>query len=151
MKSQTGFTLIELMVVVAIVAILALVAYPSYTDYIVRSRIPDATSNLAAKRVQMEQFFQDNHQYTDNNAVVPAIVAAGCSSDTTTSQYFDFSCPAAQRTSQTYTIQADGKGSMTGFQFTIDQSNNKTTGTVPTGWSLPSPNNCWATKKGGTC
>ena len=63
MNKQSGFTLIELMIVVAIVGILATIAYPSYTDYVIRGRIPDATSGLAAKRVQMEQFFQDNRTY----------------------------------------------------------------------------------------
>ena len=56
-RVRRGFTLIELMVVVAIVAILAVVAMPAYTDYIVRGKIPDATSRLSAMQVQMEQFF----------------------------------------------------------------------------------------------
>jgi type IV pilus assembly protein PilE len=41
---------------------------------------------------------------------------------------------------------------MAGFTFTIDQSGAKTT-VVPSGigWTAPSPNNCWVTKKGGLC
>jgi type IV pilus assembly protein PilE len=135
---QYGFTLIELLVTVSIVGILAAVALPSYQDYVIRGKIPDATSNLALLRVQMEQYYQDNRTFVDG----PCAAAV--------SQYFTFSCSGTPSTTA-YTLQAVGKGSMTGFTFTINQSNAKTTAAVPTGWSQPSPNNCWVTKKGGIC
>lgn len=138
MKTQNGFTLIEIMIVVVIVGILATVAFPAYTDYVIRGKIPDATSTLAAKRVQLEQFFQDNRTY----AAAPA-----CNADSTTSQYFDFSCSV--QTATTYTLQAVGKASMAGFTYTVDQSNAKATTAVPTGWATNAT--CWVTKKGGAC
>jgi type IV pilus assembly protein PilE len=136
-----GFTLIELMIVVAVVAILAAIALPNYSDYVTRSRIPDATSNLSAKRVQMEQWFQDNHTY-------PGATQGACIADTTSSRYFDFSC-LVPGTAAVFTLQAIGKGSMAGFTYTIDQSNTKQTTAVPAGWTTSA--NCWVTSKGGTC
>jgi type IV pilus assembly protein PilE len=136
-----GFTLIELMIVVAVVAILAAIALPSYSDYVTRSRIPDATSNLSAKRVQLEQWFQDNHTY--------AGFANCAATDTTSSNYFDFTCSVVG-TATVFTLQAAGKGPMAGFTYTIDQSNTKQTTAVPAGWSLPA-GNCWVTSKGGAC
>lgn len=48
MKSNGGFTLIELMVVVAIIGILASIAIPAYTDYVKRSRMSEVLSAMDA-------------------------------------------------------------------------------------------------------
>ena len=45
-RNNTGFTLIELMIVVAIIGILVAVAYPSYSDYVKKGRRADGTSAL---------------------------------------------------------------------------------------------------------
>ena len=65
LRRVRGFTLIELMVTVAIAAILASVAIPMYRDYVIRSRIIDATSKLSDFRVRMEQYFMDNRTYAN--------------------------------------------------------------------------------------
>lgn len=137
-KHNAGFTLIELMIVLAVMGILAAIVFPNYQEYAVRSKITHATSNLADKRVRIEQFFQDNRTY---------VGSPGCAADTTTSPYFNFSCPV--ETATTYTLRAVGKGPMTGFTYTVDQSNAKATTSVPAGWEISAT--CWVTRKGGAC
>ena len=144
MSRTKGFTLIELMIAVAIVSILAAIALPSYKNYLIRGKLPDATSNLSAKRVKMEQFYQDNRTY---------VAATAGNSDTTTSKYFNFSASgtgADTRTATGYTLYAIGKNEMTGFTFTIDQSNAKTsTVTGVNGWTGNAT--CWIVRTGGQC
>jgi len=143
-RRALGFTLIELMIAVVIVGILTMVALPSYKQYVIRGKIPDATAALAQKRLQMEQFFQDNRTYVN----APACPASA-SADTTTSQYFKFYCASGYPTSTSYILDAEGVGSMAGFLYSVDQSNNKSTTidtTLVSGWSAGA---CWVTNPGG--
>ena len=133
-----GFTLIELMIVVAIVAILASIALPSYQDYLIRSRIPEATSNLSDIRVKLEQFYDNNHTY---------LGAPICNAELPTNKYFTFAC--GNVTATTYTASAAGKSSMAGFIYTINQANARATTNVPSGWTASAT--CWVTNKGGVC
>ena len=59
----SGFTLIELMIVVAIVGILSAIAYPSYQQHVRSSRRADAQAALSELAQFMERRFTETNSY----------------------------------------------------------------------------------------
>jgi type IV pilus assembly protein PilA len=55
-KSQKGFTLIELMIVVAIIGILAAIAIPNFLRFQLRARSSEGKTNIAALRTAQESY-----------------------------------------------------------------------------------------------
>lgn len=60
---QTGFNLIELMIVVSIVGILASIALPSYREYIKRAARADAKAVLSENAQFLERNFTEANRY----------------------------------------------------------------------------------------
>lgn len=129
-----GFTLVEVMVTVVIIAILASIALPAYTGYIQRSNAQEALQSLAEGRTKMEQHFMDNRTYE-----------GGCAKIATTAGKFGVDCEAED---SSYTLTATGSGTMDGFEYTIDETNARTTTISKDGWNS---GNCWITKPGDSC
>lgn len=69
-KRNSGFTLIEVMIVVAIIGILAAIAYPSYRESVAKSRRAGAKTVLVGAQQWMERFYSENFRYDKNSAGV---------------------------------------------------------------------------------
>ncbi|RBA24852.1 type IV pilin protein [Herminiimonas fonticola] len=149
-RKSAGFTLIELMITVAIIGILAAVAVPAYSDYVIRGKIPEATSALASMRIRLEQFYQDARNYGSDDA--------NCGVPNPASDNFTYTCNwsvggGVGGTNQFYLITATGIAGrgMNGFAYTIDQAGNRRTTAVPNAAWGTAPIACWVVKKGGGC
>jgi type IV pilus assembly protein PilA len=67
-KQQSGFTLIELMIVVAIIGILAAIAIPSYMDYTKKARVTEGLSLAAAAKAGVSEYYSSTNDWPDSNA-----------------------------------------------------------------------------------
>lgn len=63
---QSGFTLVEVMIVVAIVAILATIALPSYQEHVRRGHRAAAQTQMMEIANRQQQFFLANRGYASS-------------------------------------------------------------------------------------
>ena len=98
----TGFTLIEVMIVVAIVAILAAIALPSYNEYIRRGHRADARAGL----LQAQQWLERAATAT---GVYPTSLPASLTWSGDGTKRYDIAL-AAGATNAAFTLTATPKG-----------------------------------------
>lgn len=126
-RTQKGFTLIELIIVVAIIGILAAIAYPSYVEHVNKARRADAQAALVELAARLQEFYIDQ--------TPPSYDGAGLGSDGIfpdeapldgAQKYYDLSITSQD--ASTFNIQAVPKAdaAMAGdFTFTLDSRGAK--------------------------
>lgn len=117
MRTQRGFTLIEMMIVVAVIGILTAIALPSYQEYLRRGRRAEARAGLLQAAQWLERLATANGQYLVKTTDFPAVLT------TVPSTTYLISLSATQAAA--YTLRATPQNAQSGDKcggFTLTQS-----------------------------
>jgi type IV pilus assembly protein PilE len=139
-RSNKGFTLVEVMVTVAIIGIITAIALPQYRGYVMRARVTEAFSALGGLQPSLEQYWSNNRTYVDFDKAADKRMPAST---------VNFSYALTNPTTTSFTLTATGQGKMAGFVYTLNQTGDRATTSVPTGWTLTAT--CWVDRSGGEC
>ena len=66
MNEDSGFTLIELMIVVAIIGILVAVGIPQYQNYVARSQVAEGFSLASGLKTALAEYYSTNGTFPNN-------------------------------------------------------------------------------------
>lgn len=122
---ESGFSLIELMIVVAILAILASIVLPSYNNHIRKARRAAGAACATAVAQQLERVYTTNLSY----AAAPNIATLTASCDSDALRFYTMGRNVAART---YTVTAAPRGAQSGDScgtLSINQLGVKSPGT----------------------
>lgn len=125
LMNESGFTLVELMIVIVIVGILAAVAVPIYQSNIAKAKMTECDAALGTIRTALRVYYAANNAYpTASNVAVTSVSGLDISSADLTGKYFNASQYTLTSTDSTYTITCDSDGVLGGTDRTLDNNGN---------------------------
>jgi type IV pilus assembly protein PilE len=151
MKRNSGFSLIELMVVVTIIAILGAIAVPTYQSSVRKSRRAEAKTALMDLAAREERYYATQNVYTNSPVALQYAAAGGAGAfPVTIGSYYQISSvivtPATANAPGTYILQITPFAGSTQLQdtpcqtFRVDQTGAQTSLDIN---GVSSTSTCW--------
>ena len=141
-NSVSGFTLMELMIVVAIVGVLAAIAYPAYTQFVMQANRTDATKTLQLAAQSLERCYSVNFTYV--GCTVNGNIQNDGSTIQTPNNFYTvtFNIPDPQDYSLVAVASAPPQTNDQCFQFTLFSSGQVAAQDINANPIIP-PQTCW--------
>ncbi len=117
-RQMSGFTLIELMIVVAIIGIISAIAYPSYTEYVLRGNRSEGQAFLNDAAARQERYYAQNNTYADTAAKL------GYANNNSSSSKYTLAISNVSATTYTLTVTPTRTDSKCG-NLTLNQAGTK--------------------------
>jgi|SaaInl7_200m_RNA_FD_contig_41_239499_length_472_multi_5_in_0_out_0_1 type II secretion system protein G len=121
MQKNSGFSLVELMIVIVIIGVLAAVAVPIYSNNVMKAKMSEADASLGSIRTQLRVYYGENGEYPTLSSGSYVLDGNGTSgtqwndfnSGELTGKYFEDSSFTLVSTTTTYTITCDANDVLT--------------------------------------
>jgi type IV pilus assembly protein PilE len=142
-RDSSGFTLIELMIVVVVVAVLSAIALPSFMDSIRKSRRAEAVASISAIEQAQERWRANNTTYAANSVLSTA--APGGLGQPSTTENGRYTLAMSGNTETGYVVTATAV--TTGSQASDKEGSTSCatlTVTVTNGNGVKTPAACWS-------
>jgi type IV pilus assembly protein PilE len=115
MRTQRGFTLIELMIVVIVIAVLAAIAIPNYLEQSRKGRRADAVRAMGEYQLAIERWRAENPCYGQSGATgCPTFTASGTYPTTPTSEFYTVPSGGITTSETAYSITFSPSGKQAG-------------------------------------
>jgi type IV pilus assembly protein PilE len=115
----SGFTLVELVIVMVIVAILAAIAIPSYRSQIRKSRRTDAKTVVLDLAAREEKYFSLNNSYTSSPVSLGYGTATSFPQNVSNGYYQVYVCAASTAGSTSTTTGCTAATTATGTSYVV--------------------------------